>query len=233
MSLEIYAKHLAEKGRGPDDTLVHMSRGEVKSLNDLAMAHGGHLTINPETGLPEAGFLSMLLPVIAGAALGPAGYGMSAGMTAAIVGGGSYLLNPKAGLMGALSAGMGAYGGAGLGDALAQQGMEQATATELAKNDAYKNALAEQQLKSEAIGKSFQSGSITADQFGKQAMEAAAPSQNLYANAMGNVTPDTIMGRADMMGQGIKSPFTSPNGFSNWVGLWVQPEQRFLLPLQQ
>ena len=50
MSLQIAAKHLASKGRGPDDTLVHMSRNEVKSLSDLAMAHGGHLTTNPEIG---------------------------------------------------------------------------------------------------------------------------------------------------------------------------------------
>jgi hypothetical protein len=27
------------------------------------MAHGGSLTINPETGLPEAGFLSAILPI--------------------------------------------------------------------------------------------------------------------------------------------------------------------------
>jgi hypothetical protein len=193
-----------------------MSRGEVKSLNDLAMAHGGQLTINPQTGLPEAGFLSAILPMVAGAALTGLSGGAINPMTAGlIVGAGSYALNPKAGLMGGLMAGMGAYGGAGLGEALASQGMEQATTAELAKNDAYKNALAEQQIKSETIGKAFQSGSITADQFGKQAMEAAAPAQNLYANAMGTVTPDTIMGRADMLGQGVKSTFTDPNGFSN------------------
>ena len=121
MSLQLAAQHLSTKGRGPDDTLVHMSRGEVKSLNDLAMAHGGHLTINPQTGLPEAGFLSALLPMIAGAALASTGVG--APMAAMMVGGGSYLMNPRAGLMGALSAGMGAYGGAGLGEALALQGM--------------------------------------------------------------------------------------------------------------
>ena len=127
MSLQLAAQHLSTKGRGPDDTLVHMSRGEVKSLNDLAMAHGGHLTINPETGLPEAGFLSAILPMVAGAALTGLSGGVINPMTAGlIVGGGSYLMNPKKGLMGALSAGMGAYGGAGLGEALAQQGMEQA-----------------------------------------------------------------------------------------------------------
>jgi hypothetical protein len=100
-----------------------MSRDEVKSLNDLAMAHGGQLTINPETGLPEAGFLTSMLPMIAGMALAPATGGASLGLTsawqtAALVGAGSYLLNPKAGLMGALSAGMGAYGGAGLAGGL-------------------------------------------------------------------------------------------------------------------
>ena len=102
MSLQIAAKHLASKGRGPDDTLVHMSRNEVKSLSDLAMAHGGHLTTNPETGLPEAGFLSSLLPMVAGAALNTAFPGLGALGSAAIVGGGSMLLNPKAGLMGGL-----------------------------------------------------------------------------------------------------------------------------------
>jgi len=57
MSLKHAAQHLSAHGRGPDTTLVHMSKSEVKSLNDLAMAAGGHLTINPHTGLPEAGFL--------------------------------------------------------------------------------------------------------------------------------------------------------------------------------
>lgn len=116
MSLQLAAQHIAHKGRGPDTTLVHMSRDEVKSLNNLAMAHGGQLTINPETGLPEAGFLSSILPMVAGAALASTGVG--APMAAMLVGGGSYLLNPKAGLMGALSAGMGAYGGAGLASGL-------------------------------------------------------------------------------------------------------------------
>ena len=118
MSLQLAAQHLSNQGRGPDDTLVHMSRNEVKSLNDLANAHGGELTTNPQTGLPEAGFLSSLLPMVAGAALNVAlpGSGM---LVPALVGGASMLMNPKAGLMGGLMAGLGAYGGANLGEALA------------------------------------------------------------------------------------------------------------------
>jgi len=124
MSLQLAAQHLSNQGRGPDDTLVHMSRNEVKSLNDLAMAHGGQLTINPQTGLPEAGFLSAILPMVAGAFLGPAGFtAVEAGLA---VGAGSMLLNPKAGLMGGLMAGLGAYGGAGLGNSLAMEGVKDA-----------------------------------------------------------------------------------------------------------
>jgi hypothetical protein len=113
-----------------------MSKDEVKSLNDLAMAGGGQLTINPHTGLPEAGFLSSILPMIAGFALGPAGFGLTQ-MQAGIVSGGlGMLLNPKGGIMGGLMAGMGAYGGAGLGESLAKTGMEEATKAEIAKNTA-------------------------------------------------------------------------------------------------
>jgi hypothetical protein len=110
MSLQTAAQHLAAQGRGPDTTLVHMAPGEVKSLQAIAMAHGGSLTINPQTGLPEAGFLSRLLPVIAGAALTATGVG--APMAALLVGGGTGLAtgNLSKGLM----AGLGAFGGAGL-----------------------------------------------------------------------------------------------------------------------
>lgn len=68
MSLKLAAEHLKSKGRGPDTELVHMTHGEIKGLRQLALAHGGDLTINPETGLPEAGFLSKILPVVAAAA---------------------------------------------------------------------------------------------------------------------------------------------------------------------
>ena len=110
MSLQAAAHHLSSQGRGPDTTLVHMSRDEVKGLNDLAMAHGGHLTINPQTGLPEAGFLSSLLPMIGGAAL--SAMGMPPMMASLVMGG---ITGVKSGsLSKGLMAGLGAYGGAGL-----------------------------------------------------------------------------------------------------------------------
>jgi len=134
MSLQIAAEHLASKGRGPDTTLVHMSHGEVKSLQDIAKAHGGSLTVNPSTGLPEAGFLSSILPLVAGAALGPAGFGIASSAMGAglMVGAGSMLLNPRQSLGQGLMAGLSAYSGAGLGEALALQGMQAAAGPEAA-----------------------------------------------------------------------------------------------------
>jgi hypothetical protein len=136
MSLKIAAEHLKSKGRGPDTELVHMSKGEIKGLRQLALAHGGDLTINPETGLPEAGFLSKILPVVAAAAatyftagaaapLLETSLGVSAGTAGLLAGAGAGAMIGGAsaglqggdigkgalfgGLGGALSGGLGAY----------------------------------------------------------------------------------------------------------------------------
>jgi len=45
-----------------------MTKGEVAGLQTLAKRHGGSLTRNPHTGLPEAGFLSSILPMVLTAA---------------------------------------------------------------------------------------------------------------------------------------------------------------------
>jgi hypothetical protein len=121
MSLQNLANHMQSAGRGDDSMLVHMTPKEVGGLQALAMAHGGSLTINPETGLPEAGFLSSLLPTLIGAGLTVASGGalsplMAAGLTGA--GYGLYTGNLGKGLM----AGLGAYGGAGLGAGLSAAG---------------------------------------------------------------------------------------------------------------
>jgi len=111
------AQQTQSKGRGQDTMLVHMTPGEVKGLQALAMSQGGSLTINPQTGLPEAGFLSAILPMVAGFALGPAGFGLMSSLGAgATVGAltGIATGSLKKGLM----AGLGAYGGAGIGEGL-------------------------------------------------------------------------------------------------------------------
>lgn len=131
MSLHALATDMASRGRGPDSMLVHMAPQEVAGLQALAMKHGGSLTINPDTGLPEAGFLSKLLPMIAGFALNTfvpglgTAIGGALGTSAAVgtgiaVGGITGLATGS--LQKGLMAGLGAYGGAGLSEGLLTAG---------------------------------------------------------------------------------------------------------------
>lgn len=108
------ANHLKSYGRDGDTELVHMTKGEIKGLQEIAMAHGGSLSINPNTGLVEAGFLKNILPAIAGAGLMMIP-GMQAWGAGLIVGGAETLRTGDIGK--GLMAGLGAYGGAGLGQA--------------------------------------------------------------------------------------------------------------------
>jgi hypothetical protein len=217
MSLQLAAQHLADKGRGPDTTLVHMSNKEVKSLNDLAMAHGGQLTINPQTGLPEAGFLSSILPMVAGAALGPAGFGIASSALGAglMVGAGSYLLNPKAGLMGALSAGLGGYGGAGLASGLSNIATSEAGATvqnaateganqELARQTAQQQA--QQQLAMNSGYANIDPGVVT---------PSALPSADQLATIKSNIVNESLLANPPPTGlnavyKGAESLLTDP-----------------------
>ena len=110
MSLPAIAKQLEAKGRHGDSVLVHMSPNEVKGLHAIAEAHGKKITINPETGLPEAFSLKSLLPTVLGAGLAMTGIG--APIAALMVGGGYTVATGS--LQKGLMAGLGAYGGAGL-----------------------------------------------------------------------------------------------------------------------
>jgi hypothetical protein len=138
MSLHTAAKNLSSKGRGRDTLLVHMSPREVQGLQALAKSQGGSLTINPDTGLVEAGFLEQALPIVAaaaatyftagaaapalmGAGMGATSAGILAGAGAgALIGGGSAALQGKdveqaalmGGVGGAISGGLGAYANA-------------------------------------------------------------------------------------------------------------------------
>jgi len=119
-----------------------MTPGEVHGLQSLAQQHGGSLTINPHTGLPEAGFLSNILPMVAaaaaiyftGGAAAPAAEGLLAaegaggfmGLTAAqtgalaggLTGGLQAYMGGKNPVMGAIGGGLAGYGVGGIGESL-------------------------------------------------------------------------------------------------------------------
>lgn len=96
------AMELANRGRYGDTTLVHMTPGEVQGLSSL-----GQLTINPETGLPEAFSLKSIIPmaasIIGGMVGGPAGAAIGSGLGTIVTGG-----SPEQALLSAaMSFGMG------------------------------------------------------------------------------------------------------------------------------
>jgi hypothetical protein len=118
MSLQQLAQTIQSRGRGGDSVLIHMTPKEVQGLQSLAVAHGGSLTTNPDTGLPEANFLKSILPTLLG--VGLAATGVGAPLAALMVGGGATLLSGS--LKEGLLAGLGAFGGAGLGAGLTGAG---------------------------------------------------------------------------------------------------------------
>ena len=227
MSLHNAAKYLESHGRNNDTMLVHMTPKEVKGLQDLAMAHGGSLTINPHTGLPEAGFLESLIPMLGGAALmmipgvGPlaaagimgAGYGIATGSL-------------EKGLM----AGLSAYGGASLGGSLAELGGS-AIAEEGAKqgiaagNEAVSSTLGNQAMDAsrgmvEPNMQEIAQNSLNPQNFPKltpdqlstmqsQVPGAANPMDIPRAAGMANAT--TGLTPAQSMGEGIKQLGTGSN----------------------
>lgn len=117
MSLELAAQHLASRGRKGDSMLVHMAPEEVSGLQALAKAAGGTLTLNPDTGLPEANFLKRMLPMLIGAGITAATGGAAAPWMIGLGMGGLETMR-TGDLSKGLMAGLGAYGGAGIGAGL-------------------------------------------------------------------------------------------------------------------
>ena len=126
MSLHQLAQQIQASGRGNDTQLVHMAPAEVRSLRKLAQQHGGDLSINPRTGLPEAGFLEQILPTVVGAGVGI----MTANpMLGAAAGGALGMAMNKGSIQSGLMAGLGAYGMGSLGAGLMASGAESLVAS--------------------------------------------------------------------------------------------------------
>jgi hypothetical protein len=121
------AQGIASLGRYGDTTLMHMRPEEVNQLTAISRANGGDITINPDTGMPEAflgNFISALLPTAAGFAAGAAFPGAPF-LAPALAGG---LTSYAQGKRDPLEIGMGAlsgYGGAQLGSTLKGFGASQ------------------------------------------------------------------------------------------------------------
>jgi len=201
MSLHKFADMVAKQGRGDDSLLIHMTPDEVQRLQSFAEANGRSLTINPETGLPEAGMLSDLFkavaPIALGAFLGPAGMGLTFGglssaVSAGIATGGITALATGS-LSRGLMAGLGAYGGAGLGESLMNAGSAslatQAMTPELMEQAAGAGANYDQLLASEVGAKTAASTPFETLKAGASAVTDSGTSAMQFAKQnLGNIS---------------------------------------------
>jgi len=185
------AKAVQSKGRNGDSMLVHMTPKEVGGLQALAMQHGGSLTINPQTGLPEANFLESILPTLLG--VGGMFLGIPPHLTALAVGG---IQTARTGDLGkGLMAGLGAYGGANLAGSLgaagAQQGVQAATAA--------------------GADLTAQTGALAADNARDALLMRGAETLPSSVAALPTPTgvPPTFMQNAAQAGQGVQNLFAS------------------------
>jgi hypothetical protein len=202
-NLHPIAQAVQSQGRGKDTQLVHMTPGEVAGMQALAKAHGGSLSINPSTGLPEAGFLESLLPTILGAGLAAA----TGGSSLMIGGGLGALQYARTGsLEKGLMAGLGAYGGAGLGAGLAGAGATAGSQT-------MTNLAAEQ---ASQLGKAKLAEDVATKELAQAAAKKAGENLALQqANALG---ANTFSQNLSNMGTGLKTAFSSPTTFMEQFG---------------
>jgi hypothetical protein len=183
MSLELAAQHLASRGRKGDSMLVHMAPEEVSGLQALARAAGGTLTLNPDTGLPEANFLKRMLPMIIGAGLAAATGGTSLALTPGMIGlglGGFETLRTGS-LEKGLMAGLGAYGGAGLAGSLmgAGTGALSSTAGATGANSVVP-AVADAGVQSAIPELASQGAGVTVTPLGAEAANLSQTGSNLF-----------------------------------------------------
>jgi hypothetical protein len=207
---------MAGYGRNGDSMLMHVTPDEVHGLQRLAMAHGGSLTINPHTGLPEANIFSSawkaIKPIAAPLAgfaldyfvpgLGTALGGISNAAAAGLITGGIGALATGS-LQKGLMAGLGAYGGASLSSGLANIGADAASQT--AASQAYNSILADAPAASGMVSPEV------AAQYAAQQGQAAAASMTPYEKLTGGFTSamnnpmsalNTIGGGSTMAGAG-------------------------------
>ena len=202
MSLHKFAQDVASKGRGDDSLLIHMTPDEVQRLQAFAQANGRSLTINPDTGLPEAGMLSDLFksiaPIALGAFLGPAGFGLSSMMAGVATGGITALATGS--LSRGLMAGLGAYGGAGLADSFMNAGA-----------NTVGNVAGAMGVEGAATGAGSQAAMLAAQNagFGAEGLSSLANSAGVAAGAA-PVVPST----SSLLSSGFNAATANPSAMS-------------------
>ena len=227
-NLHPIAQAVQSQGRGKDTQLVHMTPNEVASMQALAKAQGGSLSINPSTGLPEAGFLDSMLPTILGvglaAATGGTSLALTPGMIGAGIGGLQYMRTGS--LEKGLMAGLGAYGGAGIGSSLMGAGASGAAtasgAAGISPGPGAPSALANASAKNTAmqdLAARASANSVMSPASNKIFQDYAAKSASeLAAQQAQTAAGNTIGQNFSNMAAGAKNAFSDPTTFMKNYG---------------
>jgi hypothetical protein len=165
-----------------------MTPSEVKGLQAIALRHGGSLTINPDTGLPEAGFLEQILPIVAAAGLTYLTAGAAAPTLTAALGGSTMAGGIAAGALSgaAISGGMAAIQGKDVGKAALMGGLGGGISGGLGAYDAA-NVFNAPNLLADASQKAVtDAGTQAVTQGGTQALGSAAAPSFPTVNQVGN-----------------------------------------------
>ena len=202
---------IAALGRKGDSELVHMTPNEVASLQNIATANGVSLTVNPLTGLPEAGILDSILPAVGGFAL--TAMGVPPWLAAMAVG-----LGTKAATgdwRQGISAGLGSLGGSSMAAGMGAAGTTTAAGAQAALGEAgYKSAqvIAQQAAQKAAANLAGEAAKKAArDAFSlsmNEQVKAALAKQTLQGSILGKLkipTWEGIKSNLKLTGAGLKN----------------------------
>lgn len=170
-NIQSQVKNIASKGRYGDSTLVHMNPTELSGLAQM-----GQMTVNPETGLPEAFGLRDAIPIAAsivgGVFGGPLGAGLGSGLATGLLEG-----DLKKGLL----AGLTSYGFGSIlqGAGAAAKGAEAATKVAAEETSKAAAKAASEEITEQALGSALEElGSAgteaLAQEVGKEALSETA-----------------------------------------------------------
>jgi hypothetical protein len=230
MDIKQQTKNVAAQGRYGDSMLLHVNPAEVRGL-----ASAMPITINPETGQPEA-FLPFLAPIIGSMAGGALFSGALGSIGASALGAGLAQYAVTGDLKKGLLAGLTGYGlgtalqGAGAAAEAAKTGTEAASAAaQTAAADAIASGATDAAVQEAVMGSLGESAASQA-----AAQTFANPVTGAVQNLPYNIAPSAVEAGAQAAAsptafQNLQSAFTAPGTIDPATGAIVEGSQGFSL----
>ena len=221
-NIQSQVKNIASRGRYGDSTLVHMNPTEVSGLAQM-----GQMTVNPETGLPEAFGLRDAIPIAAsivgGVFGGPVGASLGSGLATGLLEG-----DLKKGLL----AGLTSYGFGSIlqGAGAAAKGAEAATKVAAEETSKAAAKAASEEITEQALGSALEElGSAGTEalvqEVGKEALSETAKASIAEASQKaGQAVTDQALkeGSKNLLTSATEAftPTTGTEGFGKFTSVF-------------